>query len=94
MGVAIVSLCLPQRTRELSVRRKLNAMPAVFKGKNVLLVDDSIVRGTTMNQIVAMVRGAGADKVGLICHIIRVMMRVFRRGCILRNSAASCLAKG
>ncbi|KAK9814073.1 hypothetical protein WJX72_000317 [[Myrmecia] bisecta] len=54
-----------QRTRELSVRRKLNAMPAVFAGKNVLLVDDSIVRGTTMSQIVDMVRKAGAKKVYL-----------------------------
>jgi hypothetical protein len=53
-------ICLPlQRTRELSVRRKLNAMPAVFAGKSVLLVDDSIVRGTTMSQI------AGAKKVGV-----------------------------
>ncbi|KAA6427811.1 MAG: amidophosphoribosyltransferase [Trebouxia sp. A1-2] len=54
-----------QRTRELSVRRKLNAMPAVFSGKSVLLVDDSIVRGTTMSQIVDMVRKAGAKKVYL-----------------------------
>jgi len=54
-----------QRTRELSVRRKLNAMRTVFEGKKVLLVDDSIVRGTTMTQIVAMVRGAGASKVYL-----------------------------
>ena len=54
-----------QRTRELSVRRKLNAMPAVFEGKTVLLVDDSIVRGTTMGQIVDMVRAAGAAKVYL-----------------------------
>eukprot|EP00873_Tetraselmis_striata_P016958 jgi/Tetstr1/437222/TSEL_025952.t1 len=54
-----------QRTRELSVRRKLNAMEAVFKDKNVLLVDDSIVRGTTMAQIVGMVRSAGAKKVYL-----------------------------
>jgi len=52
-----------QRTRELSVKRKLNAMPAVFAGKSVLLVDDSIVRGTTMTQIVDMVRKAGAKKV-------------------------------
>ena len=45
-----------QRLRELSVRRKLNAMTTVFKDKCVLLVDDSIVRGTTMTQIVNMVR--------------------------------------
>jgi amidophosphoribosyltransferase len=54
-----------QRTRELSVRRKLNAMRSVFNGKKVLLVDDSIVRGTTMNQIVKMCRAAGATKVYL-----------------------------
>jgi amidophosphoribosyltransferase len=54
-----------QRTREISVKRKLNAMPAVFSGKRVLLVDDSIVRGTTMSQIVDMVRKAGASKVYL-----------------------------
>eukprot|EP00195_Chlamydomonas_chlamydogama_P011123 CAMPEP_0202893048 /NCGR_PEP_ID=MMETSP1392-20130828/2691_1 /ASSEMBLY_ACC=CAM_ASM_000868 /TAXON_ID=225041 /ORGANISM="Chlamydomonas chlamydogama, Strain SAG 11-48b" /LENGTH=566 /DNA_ID=CAMNT_0049577231 /DNA_START=215 /DNA_END=1915 /DNA_ORIENTATION=- len=54
-----------QRLREMSVRRKLNAMPVVFEGKNVLLVDDSIVRGTTMSQIVDMVRRAGAKKVYL-----------------------------
>ena len=54
-----------QRMRELSVRRKLNAMRSVFNGKNVLLVDDSIVRGTTMTQIVQMCRLAGASKVYL-----------------------------
>ena len=54
-----------QRTRELSVRRKLNAMRSVFNGKKVLLVDDSIVRGTTMSQIVQMCRSAGATKVYL-----------------------------
>jgi amidophosphoribosyltransferase len=54
-----------QRLREISVRRKLNAMRTVFAGKSVLLVDDSIVRGTTMSQIVAMCRAAGAHKVYL-----------------------------
>ncbi|MEW5316549.1 MAG: hypothetical protein WDW38_007917 [Sanguina aurantia] len=54
-----------QRMREMSVRRKLNAMPTVFEGKNVLLIDDSIVRGTTMTQIVDMVRKAGARRVYL-----------------------------
>ncbi len=54
-----------QRMREMSVRRKLNAMPAVFAGRSVLLIDDSIVRGTTMAQIVDMVRKAGASKVGM-----------------------------
>lgn len=54
-----------QHLREVSVRRKLNAMPAVFKGQKVLLVDDSIIRGTTMTQIVEMVRRAGAKEVYL-----------------------------
>ncbi|AIY65941.1 amidophosphoribosyltransferase [Pseudoalteromonas piratica] len=52
-----------QEMRKKSVRRKLNAIAQEFKGKNVLLVDDSIVRGTTSAQIVEMAREAGAKNV-------------------------------
>jgi amidophosphoribosyltransferase len=52
-----------QKLREQSVRRKLNAIDIEFKGKTVLLVDDSIVRGTTSSQIIQMARDAGANKV-------------------------------
>lgn len=52
-----------QQQRRKSVRQKLNAIELEFRGKNVLLVDDSIVRGTTSEQIVQMARDAGAKKV-------------------------------
>jgi len=52
-----------QAERIRSVRRKLNAIDLEFRGKNVLLVDDSIVRGTTSKQIIQIARDAGARKV-------------------------------
>ncbi len=52
-----------QQKRKKSVRQKLNAMSAEFKNKNVLIVDDSIVRGTTSKEIVQMAKDAGANKV-------------------------------
>lgn len=52
-----------QTVRKKTVRQKLSAMELEFRGKNVLLVDDSIVRGTTSRQIVDMARQAGANKV-------------------------------
>jgi amidophosphoribosyltransferase len=52
-----------QSQRKKSVRQKLNPVPLEFEGKNVMLVDDSIVRGTTCRQIIQMARDAGAAKV-------------------------------
>jgi amidophosphoribosyltransferase len=52
-----------QAVRRKSVRQKLTTLPTEFKGKNVLLVDDSIVRGTTSREIVHMARESGANKV-------------------------------
>ena len=54
-----------QSVRKKSVRQKLNVIASEFKGRNVLLVDDSIVRGTTSREIVQMARDAGARKVYL-----------------------------
>ena len=52
-----------QKKRKRSVRQKLNAIDLEFRGKNVLLVDDSIVRGTTSKEIIQMARDAGAKNV-------------------------------
>ena len=62
--VGAPSSCRGRAVRKKSVRQKLNAIASEFKGRNVLLVDDSIVRGTTSG-IVQMARDAGARKVYL-----------------------------
>ena len=56
---------MQSQDRRSSVRRKLNVVKLEFQDKNVLLVDDSIVRGTTIHEIIALVREAGAKKVYL-----------------------------
>jgi amidophosphoribosyltransferase len=61
-----------QQLRKASVRRKLNPINDEFKDKKVLLVDDSIVRGTTMKEIVAMCYKAGAKKVSVASAAAKV----------------------
>ncbi len=56
-----------QQLRRKSVRRKLNANRAEFRDKNVLLVDDSTVRGTTSEQIIEMAREAGRKSISGLC---------------------------
>ena len=62
-----------QEIRKKTVRQKLNAMPVEFQNKNILLVDDSIVRGTTMREIVRVARESGAKKVFVASSAPRVM---------------------
>ncbi len=52
-----------QRVRDAGVKIKLNPQPGIFEGKEAVLVDDSLVRGTTAGRIVSMIRGSGASKV-------------------------------
>lgn len=54
-----------QRYRDADVLEKFNPLPGFFEGKRVIVVDDSIVRGTTMRQIIAMIRKAGAREIHL-----------------------------
>ena len=54
-----------QRVRDFGVRLKLNPVRNLLEGKRVVLIDDSIIRGTTSRKIVRMVRGAGANEVHL-----------------------------
>ena len=69
-----------QGVRKKSVRQKLNAIEVEFRGRNVLLVDDSIVRGTTSKEIVQMARDAGAE---------RSTLHPPRRRCASRTSTES-----
>jgi len=55
-----------QEMREVAVRIKLNANSSVLKGKRVIMIDDSIVRGTTSSKLIEMVRRAGASEIHLL----------------------------
>ncbi|HUG16500.1 MAG TPA: amidophosphoribosyltransferase [Thermomicrobiales bacterium] len=62
-----------QRLREIGVQLKFNALPEVLAGKRVVLIDDTIVRGTTSRPIVNMIRAAGAAEVHMRVHAPPVM---------------------
>ena len=58
-----------KRLRQLGVAKKFGPLSENFRGKRIVLVDDSIVRGNTMGPIVRLLKGAGAAEVGLYGHI-------------------------
>jgi len=62
-----------QRLREVGVSLKFNALPEVVKGKRVVLVDDTIVRGTTSRPIVQLLRNAGAKEIHMRVHAPPIM---------------------
>jgi len=66
-----------QRLREVGVRLKLNALPEVVEGKRVVLVDDTIVRGTTSRPVVNLIRDAGAKEVHMRVHAPPVVWPCF-----------------
>ena len=71
--------------RRKTVRLKLNTIKSEFNGKNVLLIDDSIVRGTTSMELVQMAREAGAKKVCTYACVISVQQNYVRtviRACV------------
>jgi amidophosphoribosyltransferase len=76
-----------QQKRKKSVRQKLNAMSAEFKNKNVLIVDDSIVRGTTSKEIVQMAKDAGANKFFLHQqHLLFVFLTFTELICLIETN--------
>ena len=74
-----------QKTRENMVRIKLNPIESVLKGKRIVLVDDSIVRGTTLQRLVSLVREAGAKEIHL-----RISSPPFIRPCYYGTDIDSC----
>ena len=74
-----------QKTRENMVRIKLNPIESVLKGKRIVLVDDSIVRGTTLQRLVSLVREAGAKEIHL-----RISSPPFIRPCFYGTDIDSC----
>ena len=74
-----------QRLREVGIRMKLNPMSAVIRGKRLVVVDDSIVRGTTTGQIVDMLYAAGATEVHL-----RISSPPIRHPCFYGIDMATC----
>ena len=66
-----------QRMRQQSVRLKFNVLPEVVKDKRVVLIDDTIVRGTTSRPIVDLVRGAGAKEVHMRVHAPPIMWQCY-----------------
>ncbi len=79
-----------KRLRQLGVAKKFGALAENFKGKSIVIVDDSIVRGNTMGPIIRLLKSAGAKEVGFIFHFNEFYSFFFFFGSVILVVVQNC----